>query len=192
MVYNTELLGFWTFSIVWYSREHDVSDLPQVKVGEKTPTQLGTFQWLRLALSMGHNWVGVFSPTFTWGRKQIVSETSCPLEYQTMEKVEKPSNSVCNAVVRNMRAFTPMAPLSFHGLLRGGNFTFYTLSCPKVTCLKLSFRHIQNWYLKAAFAFKIVSTTIMRNTHATSWSLAFAFHLHKRVVRFLISIGYRL
>jgi hypothetical protein len=25
MVYNTELLGFWTFSIVWYSREHDVS-----------------------------------------------------------------------------------------------------------------------------------------------------------------------
>jgi hypothetical protein len=26
MVYNTELLGFWTFSIVWYSREHDVSE----------------------------------------------------------------------------------------------------------------------------------------------------------------------
>jgi hypothetical protein len=28
-------------------------------------------QWLRLALSKGPNWVGVFSPTFTWGRKQI-------------------------------------------------------------------------------------------------------------------------
>jgi hypothetical protein len=27
MVYKTELLGFWTFSIVWYSREHDVSEL---------------------------------------------------------------------------------------------------------------------------------------------------------------------
>jgi hypothetical protein len=23
---NTKLLGFWTFSIVWYSREHDVSE----------------------------------------------------------------------------------------------------------------------------------------------------------------------
>jgi hypothetical protein len=32
---------------------------------------LGTIQWLRLALSKGPNWVGVFSPTFTWGRKQI-------------------------------------------------------------------------------------------------------------------------
>jgi hypothetical protein len=26
MVYNTELLGFWSFSIVRYSREHDVSE----------------------------------------------------------------------------------------------------------------------------------------------------------------------
>jgi hypothetical protein len=26
MVYNTELLGFWNFSIVWYSREYDVSE----------------------------------------------------------------------------------------------------------------------------------------------------------------------
>jgi hypothetical protein len=42
-VFHTDLLGFWTFSIVW----------------------------LRLALSKGSNWVGVFSPTFTWGRRQI-------------------------------------------------------------------------------------------------------------------------
>jgi hypothetical protein len=28
-------------------------------------------RWLRLALSKGPNWVGVFSPTFTWGLKQI-------------------------------------------------------------------------------------------------------------------------
>jgi hypothetical protein len=41
------------FSIVWYSREHDVSETDPV------------------------------------------SETSCSLEYQTMEKVPKPSNSVC-------------------------------------------------------------------------------------------------
>jgi hypothetical protein len=32
MVYNTELLGFWTFSIVWYSREHDVSETGSVSV----------------------------------------------------------------------------------------------------------------------------------------------------------------
>jgi hypothetical protein len=28
----TELLGFWTFSIVWYSREHDVSETGSVSV----------------------------------------------------------------------------------------------------------------------------------------------------------------
>jgi hypothetical protein len=27
-----ELLGFWTFSIVWYSREHDVSETGSVSV----------------------------------------------------------------------------------------------------------------------------------------------------------------
>jgi hypothetical protein len=44
----TELQGFWTFSIVWYSREHDVSETGclrlQMKVGEKTPTQLGPLE----------------------------------------------------------------------------------------------------------------------------------------------------
>jgi hypothetical protein len=50
MVYNTELVGFWTFSIIWYSREHGVSETDSV------------------------------------------SETSCSLEYQTMEKVQKPTN----------------------------------------------------------------------------------------------------
>jgi hypothetical protein len=46
---------FWTFSIVLYykkKKKHDV-------------------QWLRFALSKGPNWVGVFSYTFTWGRKHI-------------------------------------------------------------------------------------------------------------------------
>jgi hypothetical protein len=53
MVYNTQNYWvFWTFSIVWYSSEHDVSET------------------------------------------ECVSETSCSLEYQTMEKVQKPSNSV--------------------------------------------------------------------------------------------------
>jgi hypothetical protein len=52
-VFLTELLGLGTFSIVWYSREHDVSETGSV------------------------------------------SETSCSLEYQTMEKFPKPGNSVC-------------------------------------------------------------------------------------------------
>jgi hypothetical protein len=32
MVFNTELLGFGTFSIVCYSREHDVSEAGSVSV----------------------------------------------------------------------------------------------------------------------------------------------------------------
>jgi hypothetical protein len=49
MVYNTQ--NYWlflTFSIVWYSREHDISETgyfrPQMKVWEKTPTQLGPLE----------------------------------------------------------------------------------------------------------------------------------------------------
>jgi hypothetical protein len=42
-----------------YSKKHDVSETGF------------WITWLRLALSKGPNWVGVFSPTFTWGRKQI-------------------------------------------------------------------------------------------------------------------------
>jgi hypothetical protein len=34
---------------------------------------------LRLALSKGPNWVDVFSPTFTWGRKQIQFLKHCVL-----------------------------------------------------------------------------------------------------------------
>jgi hypothetical protein len=51
----------------------------QVNVGEK-----------RLALSKGPNWVGVFSPTFTWGRKQIqFPKHHVFLEYRMMEKAQK-------------------------------------------------------------------------------------------------------
>jgi hypothetical protein len=40
-------------------KKHDVSETGSL------------LHWLRLALSKGPNWVGVFSPTFIWGRKQI-------------------------------------------------------------------------------------------------------------------------
>jgi hypothetical protein len=69
---------------------------PQVKVGQKTPTQLGPLEranlnhwWLRAQMSrclLPH----LHLRTDT----DPVSETSCSLEYRTMEKVQKPSNSV--------------------------------------------------------------------------------------------------
>jgi hypothetical protein len=63
-----KLLGFWTFPIVWYSREHDVSETGSVSF---LRWRWGRRHLLTLALCKGLNWVGVFSPTFTWGRKQI-------------------------------------------------------------------------------------------------------------------------
>jgi hypothetical protein len=50
-------------------------------------------QWLKLAVSKGPNWVGVFS-LFTRGRKQIQFPKRrgfYSLEYRTMEKVQKPA-----------------------------------------------------------------------------------------------------
>jgi hypothetical protein len=46
--------------------------LTMVYVVQNSQKFSGLFpSWLRLALSKGPNWVGVFSPTFIWGRKQI-------------------------------------------------------------------------------------------------------------------------
>jgi hypothetical protein len=40
MVYNTQNYWvFWTFSIVWYSREHDVSETESVSDGKSPKTQ---------------------------------------------------------------------------------------------------------------------------------------------------------
>jgi hypothetical protein len=64
-------------------------------------------QWLRLVLSKGPNWVGVFSH-FTWGRKQIQfpkRRVFYSLEYRTMEKVPKPSNSVNKIFIDHSRTF---------------------------------------------------------------------------------------
>jgi hypothetical protein len=52
-----------------------------MKVGEKTPTQLGPLE----RANLNH------LRTDT----DPVSETLCSLEYQTMEKVQKSNNSVC-------------------------------------------------------------------------------------------------
>jgi hypothetical protein len=59
---------------------------------------------LRLAISKGPSWVGVFSP-FTWGRKQIQfprRRVLYFLEHRTMEKVQKPSNSMLYIIVRTL------------------------------------------------------------------------------------------
>jgi hypothetical protein len=84
----SELLGFWTFFIVRYSRKykHDVSETGSVSVR----------RWggrLRLVLSKGPNWVGVFCHPHLRTETHPVSETSClySLEYRTMEKVQNPA-----------------------------------------------------------------------------------------------------
>jgi hypothetical protein len=54
-------------------------------------------QWLRLAVSNGPSRVGVSHP-LTRGRKQIQFPKRvilCLVEYQTMDKVQKPSNPEC-------------------------------------------------------------------------------------------------
>jgi hypothetical protein len=72
MVYNTQ--NYWVFGLVNHP---------------------SLVQWLRLALSKGHNWVGFFSPLHLRTETDLVSETSFfySSEYRTMEKVQKPSNS---------------------------------------------------------------------------------------------------
>jgi hypothetical protein len=58
--YNVDLKGFWRWCMLY--RIHRIFlDFFHRPV----------FHWLRLALSKGPNWVGVSSPTFIWGRKQI-------------------------------------------------------------------------------------------------------------------------
>jgi hypothetical protein len=46
MVYNTQNLGFWTLSIIWYFKEHNVSETGSVSSsGEgETPTLLGSLE----------------------------------------------------------------------------------------------------------------------------------------------------
>jgi hypothetical protein len=76
----TKFFGLFPSSDILENRKYDVSETA-----------------LRLALSKGPNWVGVVS-LFNWGRKQIQfpkCRVLYSLEYQTMEKVQKPSNSVC-------------------------------------------------------------------------------------------------
>jgi hypothetical protein len=80
----------------------------------------------------GPNWVGVYSPTFTWGRKQIQfpkHRVFYSLEYQTMEKVQKPSNSVfytplseqfriymsdCSSWIHCFSLFNPLRGVKLH------------------------------------------------------------------------------
>jgi hypothetical protein len=69
--------------------------------GRETPTLLGTsfhLQWLRSVLSKGPNGVGVFLPSNEDGYRPIFQNvlfSSC-LEFRTMDKVHKPSDSECH------------------------------------------------------------------------------------------------
>jgi hypothetical protein len=73
---------------------------PQVK-GGKEDTNLNR---LRLALSKGPNWVGVFFPPFYLRMEtDPVSETSCSFKHRMMDKVQKPRNSFTVSVVHARR-----------------------------------------------------------------------------------------
>jgi hypothetical protein len=75
-VQHSGLRGFWTSSIVRYSKEHNVSETGSVSV-----------QWLRLALSNGPNriHVDVFPPHLRTGTDQVFYS----LEYRMLDNVQK-------------------------------------------------------------------------------------------------------
>jgi hypothetical protein len=85
---TSQLLGFWTLSIIWNYRyrktqrfENWICFRPQVRRWGETPTLLGPLKRANL-----NHWVTETDP---------VSETSCFLVFRfgTMDKVRKPSNS---------------------------------------------------------------------------------------------------
>jgi hypothetical protein len=93
--FQTELLGFWTFpaSGILENRKHDVSETGSVSVlrwGGKTPAQLGPLERANL------NILFYF------------------LEYRTMGKVKKHSNSVCYTPLS--QPFRIYSPSSFRTL----------------------------------------------------------------------------
>jgi hypothetical protein len=100
---HSELIGFWTLSIVWYSKKLENTtfrklDLfPSSGQGEGGWFLVSWVQWLRLALSKGPNWLGVLPPWPEDGNRSSFRKVvfSNFLEYQTMDKVQKPINSEC-------------------------------------------------------------------------------------------------
>jgi hypothetical protein len=89
---HSKLLGFWTLSIVRYSKQLDDSETGSVSVLRWGAQDT----WLGLDISKGPNWVGVF--LLTWGRKQIQfpkRRVFYFLEYRKTWKSKNPSNSEC-------------------------------------------------------------------------------------------------
>jgi hypothetical protein len=90
MVYNTQncwVLGLCPSSSILETRKHKVLEIAVM-------TLTGVVQWLRLALSKGPNWAGIFLPHLR--TEQIPFPTHCIfwfLEYQMLDKAQKPSNS---------------------------------------------------------------------------------------------------
>jgi hypothetical protein len=86
-----------------------LDQFPSSDEGRKIPTLLGPLEttnlkWLRLALSKGPKRVGV--SFLTWGRKQVQFPKHSVYQYlesRTMDKVQKPSNSVLYTIVRNLQ-----------------------------------------------------------------------------------------
>jgi hypothetical protein len=70
MVYNTQ--NYWVFGLFSSSGILENTTFRKLDLFLSSGESGGEgVQWLRLALSKGPSWVGVFSPTFSWGWKQI-------------------------------------------------------------------------------------------------------------------------
>jgi hypothetical protein len=115
-VKHSELPSFWTLSIVQYSKKfknttfRKLDLFPSPGQGGKTPCQLGPLE--KLTSITGPNWLGVFPPWPEDGNRSSFRNVvfSNFLEYWTMDKVKKLSNSDSvniRSVVIDMESTTP-------------------------------------------------------------------------------------
>jgi hypothetical protein len=84
---HSGLLGFWTLSIVQYSRECDISGTWSLFFLAET-----VWQKLPLRISNVNHLFRCLPPPHLRTETNNVSETSCSLGYHTMHIVRKPSN----------------------------------------------------------------------------------------------------
>jgi hypothetical protein len=94
------LLDFWTLSIVWYSEKSAVFQKLDVCVLRWKCVWGGggsySVQWLRLTLSNGPNWLDTYFSHEGGNRSSFWNAFFS--EYQTVDKVQKSSDSNCNTL----------------------------------------------------------------------------------------------
>jgi hypothetical protein len=74
------LPGFWILCIVRYSKEHDVSETWSISASGEARAVLGPLERINL-----NHWFRCFPPLHLRTATDNVFETSCSLEYRTMD-----------------------------------------------------------------------------------------------------------